>query len=68
VRGGLTWINDVAQADVTRTPLAGRGLSGVGQENGRDGLFAYTKVRSLFTALDPDLDVRAYGVVGGEWE
>jgi aldehyde dehydrogenase (NAD+) len=68
VRGGLTWINDVAQADVTRTPLAGRGLSGVGQENGRDGLFGYTKVRSLYTALDRDLDMRAYGVVGGEWE
>lgn len=68
LRGGLTWINDAAQADVARTPLAGRGLSGVGQENGRDGLFAYTKTRSLFTALDTNLDVRAYGVVGGEWD
>ncbi|GAA3528076.1 aldehyde dehydrogenase family protein [Nocardioides daeguensis] len=68
VRGGLTWINDVAQADVMRTPLAGKGMSGVGQENGRDGLFAYTKTRSLFTALDTNLDVRAYGVVGSEWE
>jgi len=53
---------------VTRTPLAGRGMSGVGQENGRDGLFAYTKTRSLFTALDTDLDGRPYGVVGSEWE
>jgi betaine-aldehyde dehydrogenase len=68
VRAGLTWINDAAQADVTRTPLAGRGMSGVGQENGRDGLFAYTKTRSLFTALDTDLDGRSYGVVGSEWE
>lgn len=68
IRCGLTWINDAAQADVTRTPLAGRGMSGVGQENGREGLFAYTKVRSLYTALDTSLDVRAYGVVGGEWE
>jgi len=68
VRGGLTWINDVAQADVRRTPLSGRGMSGVGVENGRDGLLAYTKVRSLYTALDSDLDNRAYGVVGSEWE
>jgi betaine-aldehyde dehydrogenase len=68
LRGGLTWVNDVAQADVMRTPLAGRGMSGVGQENGREGLLAYTKVRSLFTALDTNLDVRAYGVVGSEWE
>jgi len=68
VRGGLTWVNDAAQADVRRTPLAGRGMSGVGSENGRDGLFAYTKVRSLYTALDGDLDNRAYGVVGSEWE
>ncbi|WP_020661473.1 aldehyde dehydrogenase family protein [Amycolatopsis benzoatilytica] len=67
LRGGLTWINDVAQADVARTPLAGRGMSGVGSENGVEGLFAYTKTRSLYTALDTDLDVRAYGVVGGEW-
>ncbi|GAB3141452.1 aldehyde dehydrogenase [Amycolatopsis stemonae] len=67
LRGGLTWINDVAQADVARTPLAGRGLSGVGAENGVEGLFAYTKTRSLYTALDTNLDVRAYGVVGGEW-
>lgn len=68
LRAGLTWINDVAQADVTRTPLAGRGMSGVGQENGKDGLFAYTKVRSLYTALDRDVDGRAYGVVGSEWD
>jgi betaine-aldehyde dehydrogenase len=68
MRGGLTWINDAAQADVTKTPLAGRGMSGVGQENGRDGLLAYTKVRSLYTALDRDIDLRAYGVVGSEWE
>jgi len=68
VKGGLTWINDVALADVSRTPLSGRGLSGVGAENGRDGLFAYTKVRSLYTSLDAGLDGRAYGVVGSEWE
>jgi len=68
IKGGLTWINDVAQADVARTPLAGRGLSGVGSENGAEGLFAYTKTRSLYTALDTDLDGRAYGVVGSEWE
>ncbi|KAA1394230.1 aldehyde dehydrogenase family protein [Aeromicrobium ginsengisoli] len=68
VKGGLTWINDVAQADVARTPLSGRGMSGVGAENGRDGLFAYTKVRSLYTALDTSLDGRAYGVVGSEWD
>lgn len=68
VRGGLTWINDAGQADVRRTPLSGRGMSGVGVENGRDGLLAYTKVRSLYTALDGNLGNRAYGVVGSEWE
>lgn len=68
LRAGLTWINDAAQADVRRTPLAGRGMSGVGAENGRDGLLAYTKTRSLFTALDTNLDNRPYGVVGSEWE
>ncbi|GAB4009098.1 aldehyde dehydrogenase family protein [Nocardioides ultimimeridianus] len=68
VRGGLTWINDAAQADVRRTPLAGRGMSGVGAENGRDGVLAYTKVRSLYTDLGTPLDARAYGVVGSEWE
>lgn len=68
IRSGLTWINDAGQADVRRTPLAGRGMSGVGAENGRDGLLAYTKVRSLYTALDTNLDARPYGVVGSEWE
>jgi betaine-aldehyde dehydrogenase len=68
LRSGLTWVNDVGQADVARTPLAGRGMSGVGQENGVDGLFAYTKTRSLYTALDTSPDRRGYGVVGGEWE
>lgn len=68
IKGGLTWINDAAQADVRRTPLSGRGMSGVGTENGRDGLLGYTKVRSLYTALDTNLDARPYGVVGSEWE
>lgn len=65
---GLTWINDVAQADVARTPFAGRKQSGVGTELGPEGLFAYTKTKSLYTALDTDIDGRAYGAVGGEWE
>ncbi|WP_110208461.1 aldehyde dehydrogenase family protein [Nocardioides daejeonensis] len=68
IRSGLTWVNDAAVADVRRTPLAGRGMSGVGAENGKDGLLAYTKVRSLYTALDNNLDARAYGVVGSEWD
>ncbi|MCW2800811.1 MAG: betB [Aeromicrobium sp.] len=68
IQSGLTWINDAAQADIMRTPLSGRGMSGVGAENGRDGLLAYTKVRSLYTALDTNLDARAYGVVGSEWD
>jgi betaine-aldehyde dehydrogenase len=65
---GLTWINDVAQADVARTPFAGRKESGVGTELGPDGLFGYTKVRSLWTSLDTSLDARPYSAVGGEWE
>ena len=68
LQGGLVWINDVAQADVARTPFAGRKHSGVGTELGPDGLFSYTKVKSLYTALDSKLDARAYGAVGGEWE
>jgi aldehyde dehydrogenase (NAD+) len=68
IRCGLTWVNDAAQADVTRTPLSGRGMSGVGAENGRDGLLAYTKVRSLYTSLSTGLDARAYSIVGAGWE
>jgi betaine-aldehyde dehydrogenase len=68
VQAGLTWVNDVAQADVTRTPLAGRKQSGVGTELGPDGLFAFTRVKSLWTALDDNLDARAYSAVGGEWD
>lgn len=68
LESGLTWINDVAQADVARTPFAGRKQSGVGTELGPDGLFAYTKTKSLYTALDDDIDGRAYAAVGGEWD
>ncbi|MGQ0845731.1 MAG: aldehyde dehydrogenase family protein [Sporichthyaceae bacterium] len=65
---GLTWVNDVAQADVARTPFAGRKESGVGTELGPDGLYGYTKVKSLWTSLDTNLDARPYSAVGGEWE
>ncbi|GAB3077898.1 aldehyde dehydrogenase family protein [Nocardioides zeae] len=68
LRGGLTWVNDAAQADVARTPFVGRGRSGVGGELGPEGLFAYTVTRSLYTALDADVGARPYGVVGSEWE
>ncbi|KAA9153968.1 aldehyde dehydrogenase [Amycolatopsis acidicola] len=68
LQSGLTWINDVAQADVARTPFAGKKQSGVGTELGPDGLFGYTKVKSLYTALDENLDARAYGAVGSGWE
>lgn len=68
IRCGLTWVNDAAQADVARTPLSGRGMSGVGAENGRDGLLAYTKVRSLYTSLSASLDARAYSIIGAGWE
>ncbi|MGQ0465003.1 MAG: aldehyde dehydrogenase family protein [Sporichthyaceae bacterium] len=68
IQSGLCWINDVAQADVARTPFAGRKESGVGSELGPDGLYAYTKIKSLYTALDSDLDARPYSAVGGEWE
>ncbi|MBA3742780.1 hypothetical protein [Sporichthya sp.] len=33
-----------------------------------DGLYAYTKTKSLYTALDTNLDARPYSAVGGEWE
>ncbi len=68
IESGLVWINDVAQADVTRTPFAGKKRSGVGSELGTEGLFGYTKTKSLYTALDTDLDARPYSAVGGEWE
>ncbi|NKQ53203.1 aldehyde dehydrogenase [Amycolatopsis sp. K13G38] len=68
LQSGLTWINDVAQAEVARTPFAGKKQSGVGTELGADGLFGYTKVKSLYTALDENLDARPYGAVGSEWE
>lgn len=68
ISSGLVWVNDAAQADVARTPFAGKKRSGVGSELGVDGLYAYTKVKSLYTALDTDLDARPYSAVGGEWE
>jgi betaine-aldehyde dehydrogenase len=68
IQSGLCWINDVAQADVRRTPFAGKKQSGVGSELGTDGLYAYTKIKSLYTALDTNLDARPYSAVGGEWE
>lgn len=68
LQAGLVWINDVAQADVARTPFAGKKSSGVGTELGVDGLFSYTKVKSLYTALDRNIDARPYGAVGSEWE
>ncbi len=68
IQSGLCWINDVAQADVRRTPFAGKKQSGVGSELGTDGLYAYTKTKSLYTALDADIDARPYSAVGGEWE
>lgn len=68
LEAGLVWINDTAQADVARTPFAGRKQSGVGTELGADGLYSYTKVKSLYTALDNDIDSRPYGGVGSEWE
>ena len=68
IQSGLCWINDVAQADVRRTPFAGKKQSGVGSELGTDGLYAYTKTKSLYTALDTNLDARPYSAVGGEWE
>ena len=68
LESGLTWINDAAQADVAHTPMAGRKSSGVGTELGPEGLFAFTKTKSLYTALDDDLDARAYAAVGGEWD
>ncbi|MGQ0629703.1 MAG: aldehyde dehydrogenase family protein [Sporichthyaceae bacterium] len=68
IESGLVWINDVAQADVMRTPFAGKKRSGVGSELGVEGLYAYTKTKSLYTALDTDLDARPYSAVGGEWE
>jgi betaine-aldehyde dehydrogenase len=68
LQAGLVWINDAAQADVSRTPFAGKKQSGVGTELGADGLYSYTKVKSLYTALDENLDARPYGAVGSEWE
>lgn len=68
IESGLVWINDVAQADVARTPFAGKKRSGVGSELGTEGLFGYTRTKSLYTALDTDLDARPYSAVGGEWE
>jgi len=68
LQGGLVWINDAAQADVARTPFAGKKQSGVGTELGVDGLHGYTRVKSLYTALDTNIDARPYGAVGSEWE
>lgn len=64
---GTVWINDFGLADVRYTPFGGRKHSGVGAEFGVDGVLAYSKPKSVYTALDTDLDVRAYSMLGLDW-
>jgi betaine-aldehyde dehydrogenase len=68
VESGTVWINDFGVADVARTPFGGRKQSGLGSEFGVEGLFAYTQPKSIYTALDADVDNRGYSVVGLDWD
>ena len=68
VQSGTVWINDFGVADVTRTPFGGRKQSGLGAEFGVEGLFAYTQPKSVYTALDVDVDKRGYSVVSLGWD
>ena len=68
VESGTVWINDFGVADVTRTPFGGRKQSGLGAEFGVEGLFAYTQPKSIYTALDADVDNRGYSVVSLGWD
>jgi len=55
IRSGQVWINGhhVGGADL---PVGGYKLSGWGRENGRDGIEAYTEVKSIAVALKPPGD------------
>jgi betaine-aldehyde dehydrogenase len=64
---GLKWINDVGQIEVARTPMAGRGSSGLGTELGPDGLLAYTLPVSTYTSGGHGEQAAVYGLVGSRW-
>ncbi len=55
IRSGQVWINGhhVGGADL---PVGGYRMSGWGRENGRDGIEAYTEVKSIAVALKPPGD------------
>ena len=55
VRSGQVWVNahHVGGADL---PVGGFKQSGWGRENGRDGIEAYTEVKSVAIALTPPGD------------
>ncbi|ORA11660.1 aldehyde dehydrogenase family protein [Mycobacterium arosiense] len=68
IDSGTVWINDFGVADVRRTPFGGRKQSGVGAEFGVEGLLAYTQPKTIYTALDTNVDNRGYSVVALEWD
>jgi phenylacetaldehyde dehydrogenase len=55
IRSGQVWVNGhhVGGADL---PVGGYKQSGWGRENGRDGIEAYTEVKSIAVALNPPGD------------
>ena len=47
LEAGTVWINQNLQSSPT-TPLAGHKLSGIGAENGRDGLLEFTQPKAIY--------------------
>ncbi|MGH9034723.1 MAG: aldehyde dehydrogenase family protein, partial [Acidimicrobiia bacterium] len=67
IRAGLVWINDFGVAN-TDAPLGGFKQSGLGRELGPEGALSFTNTRSLYTALDADVDNRPFSMVGLGWD
>jgi acyl-CoA reductase-like NAD-dependent aldehyde dehydrogenase len=67
IRAGLMWINDFGVAN-TDAPLGGFKQSGLGRELGPEGALSFTNTRSLYTALDADVDNRPFSMVGLGWD
>jgi acyl-CoA reductase-like NAD-dependent aldehyde dehydrogenase len=68
IDAGTVWVNDFAVSDVRRSPFGGRKQSGIGAEFGVEGLLGYTRPKSVYTALDQNVDERPYSLVGFGWD
>ncbi|MEW6473522.1 MAG: aldehyde dehydrogenase family protein [Actinomycetota bacterium] len=66
LRAGTVWINDFGSINA-QAPYGGYKESGLGRELGVDGMLAYTEAKHLVTALDQDVEMRPYTLIGLNW-